>query len=164
MIWDPPGSLHFQRIEIRQDEIAIAKLYVFLVLPRLVSLIRFTRELLFVILSVVDRSYHRARDGLVGSCRALMVSSMAAFFRTLPNTLWWITLALAIVALLTQIAVAVARSGAVSVEQLLAEFVFTLAFLVLPVGIAWRGRQQGSLWYAAGALVLLLALAKIFFF
>jgi hypothetical protein len=89
---------------------------------------------------------------------------MIVFLRTLPNTLWWITLSLAVVAMLTQIAVAMARSGAVSVEQLLAEFVFTLAFLALPVGIAWRGRQEGSLWYAAGALVLLLALGKVFFF
>jgi hypothetical protein len=89
---------------------------------------------------------------------------MMAFLRTLPNTLWWITLSLAVVALLTQIAIALARSGAVGVEQLLAEFAFTLAFLAIPVGIAWRGRQEGSLWYAGGALVLLGALAKIFFF
>jgi hypothetical protein len=89
---------------------------------------------------------------------------MIAFLRTLPNTLWWITLTLAIVAFFTQIAIAVARSGAVGVELLLAEFTFTVAFLALPVGIAWRGRQQGSLWYAVGGLFLLLVMARIFFF
>ena len=51
---------------------------------------------------------------------------MIAFLRTLPNTLWWITLFLAVVAFFTQIGIAVARSGAVSVQMLLAEFVFTL--------------------------------------
>jgi hypothetical protein len=91
-------------------------------------------------------------------------AAMLAFLRSLPNTLWWITLSLAVVALFTQIAIAMARSGAVAVETLLAEFTFTLAFLALPVGIAWRGRQEGSLWYAAGALVLLGTMAKIFFF
>ena len=60
--------------------------------------------------------------------------------------------------------IAVARSGAVGVELLLAEFTFTVAFLALPVGIAWRGRQQGSLWYAVGGLFLLLVMARIFFF
>ncbi len=61
---------------------------------------------------------------------------MMAFLRTLPNTLWWITLFLAVVAFFTQIGIAVARSGAVSVELLLAEFVFTLVFLAIPLGIA----------------------------
>jgi hypothetical protein len=89
---------------------------------------------------------------------------MMAFLRTLPNTLWWITLFLAVVAFFTQIGIAVARSGAVSVESLLAEFIFTLVFLAIPLGIAWYGRQRGSLWYAAGGLFLLFAMARIFFF
>jgi hypothetical protein len=89
---------------------------------------------------------------------------MIAFLRTLPNTLWWITLTFAIVAALTQVGIAVARSGAVAVEMLLAEFTFTIVLLALPVGIAWRGRQEGSLWYACGGLFLLVTMAKIFFF
>ena len=71
---------------------------------------------------------------------------MMAFLRTLPNTLWWITLFLAVVAFFTQIGIAVARSGAVSVGLLLAEFVFTLVFLAIPLGIGWYGRPRGSLW------------------
>ena len=47
--------------------------------------------------------------------------TMMAFLRTLPNMLWWITLFLAVVAFFTQIGIAVARSGAVSVGMLLAE-------------------------------------------
>ena len=89
---------------------------------------------------------------------------MMAFLRTLPNTLWWVTLFLAVVAFFTQIGIAVARSGAVSFELLLAEFVFTLVFLAIPIGIAWYGRQKDSLWYAAGGLFLLVAMARIFFF
>ena len=61
---------------------------------------------------------------------------MMAFLRTLPNTLWWITLFLAVVAFFTQIGIAVARSGAVSLGSLLAEFIFTLVFLAIPLGIA----------------------------
>ena len=83
---------------------------------------------------------------------------MMAFLRTLPNTLWWITLFLAVVAFFTQIGIAV------SVELLLAEFVFTLVFLAIPLGIAWYGRQRGSLWYTGGGLFLLVAMARIFFF
>ncbi len=89
---------------------------------------------------------------------------MMAFLRTLPNTLWWTTIFLAGVALFVQIGIAVARSGAVSVELLLAEFVFTLVFLALPVAIAWYGRQRGSLWYTGGGLFLLVAMTRIFFF
>ena len=89
---------------------------------------------------------------------------MMAFLRTLPNTLWWITLFLAVVAFFTQIGIAVARSGAVSGGLLLAEFVFTLIFLAIPISIAWYGRRKNSLWYAGGGLVLLMAMARIFFF
>ena len=89
---------------------------------------------------------------------------MVSFFRTLPNTLWWLTAFLAVVAFFTQIGIAVARSGAVSVELLLAEFVFTLVFLAIPLGIAWYGRQRGSIWHAGGGLFLLVAMARIFFF
>jgi hypothetical protein len=89
---------------------------------------------------------------------------MFAFLRTLPNTLWWVTLSFAGLALVTQLAIVVARSGSTSREQLLLEFALTVALLAFPVGIAWRGRQQGSLWYACGALVLLITMGKIFFF
>jgi hypothetical protein len=89
---------------------------------------------------------------------------MLAFLRTLPNTLWWITLFLAVVAFFTQVGIAVARSGAVSVNLLLSEFVFTLIFLSIPLAIAWYGRQRRSIWYTGGGLFLLLAMARIFFF
>ena len=44
------------------------------------------------------------------------MQSMKTFLRTLPDTVWRITVVLAIVAFFTQVGVAVARSGAVSVE------------------------------------------------
>jgi hypothetical protein len=89
---------------------------------------------------------------------------MLTFLRTLPDTIWRVTLAFAGLAIVTQIAIGVARSGSVSVMQLLVEFVLTLVLLAVPVWIAWRGRQQRSLWYAVGALVLLATMWKIFFF
>jgi hypothetical protein len=89
---------------------------------------------------------------------------MMAFLRSLPNTLWWITAFLAVVAVFTQIGIAVARSGAVPVGMLLAEFIFTLVFLAVPLGIGWYGRQRGSLWYTGGSLVLFIVMARIFFF
>ena len=89
---------------------------------------------------------------------------MMAFLRSLPNTLWWITAFLGVVAFFTQIGIAVARSSAVSVGRLLAEFVFTVVLLAIPLGIAWYGRQRSSLWHTAGGLFLLLAMARIFFF
>lgn len=90
--------------------------------------------------------------------------SLKAFLRTLPETLWRLTVILAVVAFFTQVGVAVARSGAVSIELLLAEFVFTLVFLALPLGIGWYGRERNSLWYTGGGLFLLLAMWRIFFF
>jgi len=89
---------------------------------------------------------------------------MMTFLRSLPNTLWWITAFLAVVAFFTQIGIAVARSGAVSVGRLLTEFVFTVVLLAIPLGIGWYGRQRGSLWHTAGGLLLFLAMARIFFF
>src|SRR5919112_5309554 len=83
--------------------------------------------------------------------------TMMAFLRTLPNTLWWITLFLAVVAFFTQIGIAMARSGAVSVGMLLTEFVFTLVFLAIPLGIGWYGPQPGSLPHTPGRLFLPLA-------
>jgi hypothetical protein len=90
--------------------------------------------------------------------------TMMAFLRTLPNTLWWITAFLSALAFFTQIGIAVARSGAVSVGRLLTEFVFTVVLLAIPLGIGWYGRQRNSLWHTAGGLLLLLAMARIFFF
>ena len=89
---------------------------------------------------------------------------MMAFLRSLPNTLWGITAFLAVVAFFTQIGIAVARSGAVPVGRLLAEFIVTLAFLAVPLGIGWYGRQRGSLWYTGGSLFLFIVRARIFFF
>lgn len=92
------------------------------------------------------------------------MKSVLEFLRTLPNTLWWITVFLAVVAFFTQVGIAVARSGAMSIELLLAEFVFTLIFLAIPLGIGWYGRERNSIWYTGGGLFLLLAMARIFFF
>ena len=89
---------------------------------------------------------------------------MLVFLRGLPETLWRATVGLAILAFCVQIAIAVGRSGAVSIQWLLVELVVTVALLALPVGIAWRGKRAGSLWYAGGGLFLLAALWKIFFF
>ena len=89
---------------------------------------------------------------------------MMELIRSLPNTLWWITVFLATMAFFAQVAIAVARSGAVSLELLLLEFVVTLVLLALPLGIAWYGRERNSLWYSGGGLFLLLAMARIFFF
>ena len=89
---------------------------------------------------------------------------MFAFLRSLPDTIWRITLAFAGLAIVTQLAISVARRGSVSGGQLLLEFVLTMALLAVPVWIAWRGRREGSLWYAASALVLLATMWKIFFF
>ena len=89
---------------------------------------------------------------------------MMAFLRSLPNALWWITAFLAVVAFFTQIGIAVARSGSVSVGRLLAEFIVTVVLLAVPLGIAWYGRQRHSLWHTGGGLFLLLAMARIFFF
>jgi hypothetical protein len=88
---------------------------------------------------------------------------MVALLRKIPEAVWWVTLFFAVLAVFTQLAITVARSGSVAVERLLFEFVLTLALLAIPVGFAWRARQQGSLWYAAGAVVLLVAFGRIFF-
>jgi hypothetical protein len=87
-----------------------------------------------------------------------------SFLRNLPQRIWWVTLFFAVLAFFTQMAIAVARSGAVGWELLLAEFTFTVVLLALPVGIAWKGKQENSLWYAGGGLILLAVMARIFFF
>ena len=89
---------------------------------------------------------------------------MANFVRALPNSLWWVTVFFAVLAFFTQIAIMIGRSGVVAFWMLMAEFVVTLAILAVPIGLAWRGKQQQSLGYAIGALVVLLGFARIFFF
>jgi hypothetical protein len=89
---------------------------------------------------------------------------MSTFLRGLPERIWWVTLILTGFAIITQLGLAYTRSATTSTETLLAEFLLTLALLALPVWIAWRAKQDGSLWYACGALVLFVAMAKIFFF
>jgi hypothetical protein len=89
---------------------------------------------------------------------------MRSFLRGLPETLWRGTVAIAVLAFLVQIAIAIGRGGAVSFTWLLFELTVTVALLALPVGIAWHGKRESSLWYAGGGLVLLVALWKIFFF
>ncbi len=92
------------------------------------------------------------------------LTSMSTFMRSLPERIWWVTLILAGLAVVDQLGLAYARSSSASLETLLAEFLLTLVFLALPIYTAWRARQEGSLWYACGALVLFVALARIFFF
>jgi hypothetical protein len=89
---------------------------------------------------------------------------MRTFFRSLPERIWWVTLILAGLAVFAQLGLAYARSGTTPLEMLLPEFLLTLVFLALPIYTAWRARREGSLWYACGALVLFVALARIFFF
>jgi hypothetical protein len=92
------------------------------------------------------------------------LSHMSTFLRGLPERIWWVTLILTGFAIITQLGLAYARSSSTSLEMLAAEFALTLVLLALPVWIAWRARQDHSLWYACGALVLFVAMAKIFFF
>lgn len=89
---------------------------------------------------------------------------MRGFFRGLPETLWRATVVLAALAFVVQIAIAIGRSAEVTVSWLLFELTVTIAFLALPLAIAWRGKRDDSVWYAGGGLFLLLALWKIFFF
>lgn len=88
---------------------------------------------------------------------------MVAKLRAIPNALWWVTVFFAVLALFTQLAIAVARSAAISWTQLLLEFALTTALLCIPVGLAWVGKQRQSLWYALGALIVLIAFARVFF-
>ena len=89
---------------------------------------------------------------------------MRAFIRSLPNNLWNVTIFFAVLAFFTQIAIALARSSAVSGTQLILEFILTAALLCIPVALAWVGKQRQTAWYSLGALVLLLAFARVFFF
>lgn len=84
--------------------------------------------------------------------------------RKLPNTLWSVTVFFAVLAFFTQVAVSLARSGAVPGLQLILEFILTIALLCIPVALAWFGKQQQRVWYSLGALVVLVAFARIYFF
>jgi hypothetical protein len=88
---------------------------------------------------------------------------MRAFVRKLPNSLWNVTIFFAVLAFFTQIAISFARSGAVSALQLIVEFVLTAALLCIPVALAWVGKQRQIAWYSLGALVVLVAFARVFF-
>ena len=89
---------------------------------------------------------------------------MRAFIRKLPNSLWNVTIFFAVLAFFTQIAVALARSGAVPGLQLILEFILTAALLGIPIALAWVGKQRQIAWYSLGALVVLVAFARVFFF
>ncbi len=89
---------------------------------------------------------------------------MSTLLRALPNSLWWVTVFFAVLAFFTQVAIMVGRSGAVAFWMLLVEFIVTIGILAVPIGLAWRGKQQHSIGYAIGALVVLLGFARIFFF
>jgi hypothetical protein len=89
---------------------------------------------------------------------------MRAFIRSLPNSLWNVTVFVAVIAFFTQIAISLARSGAVSGMQLIMEFILTAALLCIPVALAWVGKQRQIAWYSLGALVVLVAFARVFFF
>lgn len=89
---------------------------------------------------------------------------MRALIRSLPNSLWNVTIFFAVIAFFTQIAIAFARSSAVPGMQLIVEFILTTALLCVPVALAWVGRQRQVAWYSLGALVVLVAFARVFFF
>jgi hypothetical protein len=89
---------------------------------------------------------------------------MRAFIRNLPNNLWNVTIFVAVLAFFTQIAISLARSGAVPAFQLLLEFVLTAALLCIPIALAWLGKQRQVAWYSLGALLVLVAFARVFFF
>jgi hypothetical protein len=83
---------------------------------------------------------------------------MFSFLRGLPKLLWRATVFLAILAVLAQIGLALGAGGEISVEWRLVELGVTLVLLALPVGIAWRGKREGSLWYAGGGFVPLVSM------
>ena len=89
---------------------------------------------------------------------------MRAFIRRLPDSLWLVTVFVAVLAFFTQIAISLARSGAVPGMQLVLEFILTAALLCIPIALAWIGKQRQIAWYSLGALVVLLAFARVFFF
>ncbi len=89
---------------------------------------------------------------------------MRVFIRKLPSSLWNLTLFFAVLAFFTQIAIAFARSGAVPGLQLLVEFILTVALLCIPLALAWVGKQRQAIWYSVGALVVLVAFVRVFFF
>lgn len=89
---------------------------------------------------------------------------MKAFIRKLPNSLWNLTVFFVVLAFFTQIAISLARSGAVPGLQLIVEFVLTAALLCIPVALAWLGKERQIAWYSLGALVVLVAFARVFFF
>jgi hypothetical protein len=89
---------------------------------------------------------------------------MRAFIRKLPNSLWNVTVFVVVLAFFTQIAISFARSGAVPGGQLIVEFILTAALLCIPVALAWLGKQRQIAWYSLGALVVLVAFARVFFF
>ena len=89
---------------------------------------------------------------------------MRTFIRNLPNNLWNVTVFVAVLAFFTQIAISLARSGAVPGTQLVLEFILTAALLCIPVALAWFGKQRQTAWYSLGAIVVLLAFARVFFF
>ncbi len=68
-------------------------------------------------------------------------------------------------AFFTQIAISLARTGAVSGTQLVLEFILTAA-LLLHSGGAGVGQQAatGGVVFARGFLIVLLAFARVFFF
>ena len=89
---------------------------------------------------------------------------MRAFIRSLPNNLWNVTVFVSVLAFFTQIAISLARSGAVAASQLIVEFILTAALLCIPIALAWIGKQRQIAWYSVGALIVLLAFARVFFF
>lgn len=78
--------------------------------------------------------------------------------------LWNVTVFFVVLAFFTQIAIALARRGAVPGAQLLVEFILTAVLLGIPLALAWVGKQRQATWYSAGALVVLIAFARVFFF
>lgn len=89
---------------------------------------------------------------------------MRTLVRKLPNSLWNLTVFFVVLAFFTQIAVTFARSGDVPGSQLFLEFILTAALLCIPVALAWLGKQRQIAWYSLGALVVLIAFSRVYFF
>lgn len=89
---------------------------------------------------------------------------MRAFIRRLPDSLWNVTILFAVMAFFVQVAFVFARNSSESMERLLPEFVISVALLGIPLYLAWVGRQRQIVWYSLGALLVLAAFARVYFF
>ncbi|MFT4037933.1 MAG: hypothetical protein QM692_07110 [Thermomicrobiales bacterium] len=48
-------------------------------------------------------------------------------------------------------------------SELLFEFTLSAALLGIPIALAWLGKERQKVWYSIGALIVLIAFARLFF-